>query len=584
MPTPEHIFEFSQLNPLKMYQQSQIETNEDLNLLLDVKIFDSKYNNHHIDEDFYSKYVNKEDTFFKYLIPFQTTEKIVLQFLGIFDAEGWQYTANIIDLFGNYIVNVPVIYGPVVANSTKKIYSVDFPLGTINEGCYAIQIVYDNGLFHSQKIISEPFSVKKYRDNTKLFEYTNDRNIQDIFFDASPGLKFQLRLNCILTELNTKNKAFNYEDENYNLTTLSSVVFRNWVLEFGKFGEYLPEYMADKIERIFGCKDVQIDGVYYSKPEGSNMDAKRIVGITACTYTLDIREKENNTILQTPYYPLILIAGGTIPTSYRFFITSLYSSVLSQIIDINMWFGSQAEFLAYINSLNISTGKFGINKDNYLVLQCKEYADYSFWLYDWAMQNNMPFCIEIEFVGNYNPTQYVNIDNTTSGNYILAAFCLDKVKSSTPITEAGGATSYPFPTIGLTDKNTICYLFMGKNIDTFAIDYSSGNISVNTLYGNLPANFIFTNFYNWRLNTIKNNIFLTCNGLLNENDFRLNNFTSLEVDKIIMYLKDAQDANCLANYSSNTIGSINPAPPSKSLSMRKLIQLMRSQNVNINHD
>jgi hypothetical protein len=204
----------------------------------------------------------------EYPVPYyqkvQTTDVTNLQFLSNFS----QIQFEVIDEDGN------VHLAP--SNATQKLqnkympghyaYEISLSWDDFDEGCYYIRLTLGETV-----MISEPILLKEVHENTVYLEYTNSRYHQSVIFET--GIIFSFRVEGAFGKLDPASSDFFYDDQRFNPTILSSKPFDNYPLVFGaELG--IPEWVIQKINYIFSCNNVLIDGKAYAKTSDSKFSLK----------------------------------------------------------------------------------------------------------------------------------------------------------------------------------------------------------------------------------------------------------------------------------------------------------------------
>ncbi len=297
-------FDVSPLNPLKFYQLSDyLEAFKPSTNPNQYNIFNANYNYRQFDADFFYRNIKTFDEKRGYYQPYQQGDIIRIQFLGVDDIVGGAYAGNpytcyLLDACGSIVGTYNVTSPSATLVNGSRIREVYIPLFNVAEGYYQVAIrrrqisVFDYSRWH---IISEPIWVLQQHHNTTLIEYSNTDNTQGILFEF--GMQFQFRVHGALMELETQSKFNVYEDEPMNLTMLSSVPYRKWTWNIGGEGFQIPEWMADKIERITGCDTMLIDGKQYTRAEGAKLEANRKPLTPIASYKMNLRETSDDLFL-----------------------------------------------------------------------------------------------------------------------------------------------------------------------------------------------------------------------------------------------------------------------------------------------
>ncbi|MFZ4705551.1 MAG: hypothetical protein ACOYMF_06030 [Bacteroidales bacterium] len=164
-------------------------------------------------------------------------------------------------------------------------------------GKHLVKIVF--GLPENGEIIvySEPIEILSSSDNTVLIQYGNDVNDFDLIFQPylHEAKIFDFRVEGCFPSDGFKPSSVDdvYIDQSHNTTMLSSIPFNINQFQFG--GEYgCPNWIADKFNRILSCNNVTIDGVPYTKSEGSKLEPARTENYALAGWKIDLIKSENN--------------------------------------------------------------------------------------------------------------------------------------------------------------------------------------------------------------------------------------------------------------------------------------------------
>lgn len=185
----------------------------------------------------------------------QTTDIIKLQFESNFDP----IIVELIDENGDAEITLAALTGlPNQYIAGLFSYEAEMSLADVPTGCYKLKITAGSGgdqavyLSDWQHVSAEP-----YERSTLLLKYKHSRFHEDVMFET--GIEFQFRLPGYLGFLKPGNIREAYRDQKQNPAILSSRTFRGYPVFFGdEFG--LPDDVIDKLNRIWGCDSVSIDG------------------------------------------------------------------------------------------------------------------------------------------------------------------------------------------------------------------------------------------------------------------------------------------------------------------------------------
>lgn len=159
----------------------------------------------------------------------------------------------------------------------------DLDLVTFEKGFYYFTIPELNW-------ISEPFELTDEAPNTLYIEYSNSEMYQDIIFDSpfTPAI----RVPAILKFKNVSSRDTIYADQMEAETMLNSVPYRIWEFILGGQGG-VPDWLIDKVARIFGCDSLKIDGRFFTKADGATWERVELENYPMSGWKIELREKLN---------------------------------------------------------------------------------------------------------------------------------------------------------------------------------------------------------------------------------------------------------------------------------------------------
>ncbi len=172
--------------------------------------------------------------------------------------------------------NIPVtieVKATNIQGQTFSVYEITYPFGSLN-GRYVAVLGYVDDNNVQQQYESLAVSCKPEHPNTLLFEYANDRNDFGIAF--STGIIFKLRVEAVIRNFKAENNRTIYNDQNEDSVVLDARPFRtfNLIVGVGQNG-LIPDWMHDKMNRLFSCNQVGINGIGYSLVDGQGFEIKR---------------------------------------------------------------------------------------------------------------------------------------------------------------------------------------------------------------------------------------------------------------------------------------------------------------------
>ena len=180
---------------------------------------------------------------------------------------------------------------------------------------------------HQQLFVSEWMSIEKEHSNTVLIQYRNGKNKGDFIWEQFP-VRPSFRVEGGIGDLKFGGKHVVSDNVDFSPVLLSSNRWRSFELRLGN-GSGVPDWVADKVDAIFGCDDVQIDGKGYQRDGSAMVEIKAFERTPQRDATLKIREALNGAGTRYNSQRILL---GTIPRynfgGYFFKILSLKGTVV----------------------------------------------------------------------------------------------------------------------------------------------------------------------------------------------------------------------------------------------------------------
>jgi len=265
----------SQINPVQF-------VNEDKTNL-------SKYFSHFMDEYIHWNRLNEWQS--SSLLPFKQvwTDQDTLKLQIITDAG--LPTLHVVSKCG--LVQSSTAFTQVLQNvdePTFWLYEISFAMSgvtvTVPDDLFFLRITSG-----ALRLISEPLYLASDPTHTLLIEYKHRSFYQNMVFEE--GFYSSLRVNAMLRFKQAAAKDTLYEDQVLDMVMLKSKPFRIFEFIVGvKTGT--PDFLIDKVNRIFGCSDLLIDGKYFAKNDGAKWEESDSIANNALkTYIIELRESTN---------------------------------------------------------------------------------------------------------------------------------------------------------------------------------------------------------------------------------------------------------------------------------------------------
>lgn len=244
-----------------------------------------QYESRHMDDYLFSEQVRADQLPVRYYQKWTVNDAIKLQFESNFDP----IVVQLVDCE----LNVILTQNAVQRRKNKYlpgfyIYENTTSLTSVEPGKYYLLLT----LGGTKKMISEPFEVFESLPYSLLLEYFNSTFHGDMVFET--GLVPSFRLEAFLRADPPGNERTAYRDQQLNPTVLKSRPFRTWDLVLGGGMDYgVPPWVAHKINWIFSCDNVSIDGKPYAVFEGGIEAIDSDPGYPMKPYTLKVQEGIN---------------------------------------------------------------------------------------------------------------------------------------------------------------------------------------------------------------------------------------------------------------------------------------------------
>lgn len=181
----------------------------------------------------------------------------------------YEFTFKIYDLDGVLIQEItPGVVSSAIVGQTFSVYEINLDFDEVGR-FYAV-IEYSGGI-----LISEAWEVGEFK-STLLFKYKNSENNYSVIFDT--GIEFFFRVEGVVADFEPKSDDVIYNDQLKNSRILDSVPWRSFQMYIGN-AEGVPDWVADKANRIMACDVVHVDSEtfdgYISKVEGAEWETQR---------------------------------------------------------------------------------------------------------------------------------------------------------------------------------------------------------------------------------------------------------------------------------------------------------------------
>lgn len=217
-----------------------------------------------------------------------------------------------------YLFNTESAYG-------GTIYRWFSGFGTYTEGVYFLRVKLANDTGALCSFLSEPILLAATHENTVKIIYKHDLNDFDCLFFVLggtyyPGFMMRIEGGVKLDGVSPGGNYTMFQNLDLNPVMLNSTPNTVFRFTFGN-NQGIPNYLADKLNRIFSLSTVTIDGVGYARAEGAKLEASgRDQVYPLNIWTVDLVQSENlysagYDIQPTPPATIYLTADSTLYTA-----------------------------------------------------------------------------------------------------------------------------------------------------------------------------------------------------------------------------------------------------------------------------
>ena len=557
----DKIFIIPLLNPLKsIWQTDALTSNNNATIL---KANNPSFNYLNIDQDFFYKTLKYYEEKKGYCQQFQQSDTIRIQWLSEYSTLSQFQYARFLDERGNLFSAKTVTVVKETGTYSSEIdgvlltgltlYTVTIKLFDMPEGKYFLQLDYSDGSIH-QYVIHEPIHVKQIHENTVRIDFYNTFNDQSVIYRSSSYIP-QIRVDGFVKLLPPEAEFETYIDQPLDKEMVSGIASRTYELILNN----IPDYLADKINRIMLCDVVYIDGCKYTREQGAKIE--QISGDDRnplANYKLKIGERKNSSTLNVDNFCIIM---GNMPQTNYFWIERIKTHNL--YTNIQLGFKGKRNFLDYLNAtFDIGNGYYAEDANNKLIFVPN--SDYLPNITYWALDavDVIKYGVRIE-VGPAGGTVNLTFYKGAIGSTVYYAIAPGNGSANVNKTAYTGT---PNPSYTFTKGGEYFIYFS----DCERLDNTSSSATMLSIGGDLPPsmNFLYFNYFSSKLAKMDNNMFNYVTSLANL--YLIGTINTYEINNIIRILYDSiPRLNASCNVYLN--GQTPSAPPSNELLTLKAI-------------
>ncbi|MDF2189280.1 hypothetical protein [Paraflavitalea sp. CAU 1676] len=227
--------------------------------------------------DFYSKQC--------YRAIWQKNDNIPLQILSNYAPHNLQlYDCNDDPVSGaSFVFNhIP----SSIEGTGQKALQVNLGLNTYEEGYFRYRLRAGDPVLKTY--VSEWFHLKEKHEGSILLEYWHDENDLEVVWETGIKMNFRVQGGFPPEKYKPGSNRTVFIDQPNNITQLSARSFSVWKLLLGdSFG--LPQWVIERINEIFNCSTVLIDGKQFVASEGAELEAITEEEYPLAGWSLDVR-------------------------------------------------------------------------------------------------------------------------------------------------------------------------------------------------------------------------------------------------------------------------------------------------------
>lgn len=265
----------------------------DISILSPIKFRESgftnpaPYNTRYMDDWNYQETIRDFEEKQPYLQPWQKNDIIPLQLLSNYAP----HNLYLYDCEGNQVNSFSSVYKPSSIEGTgQKAYEFAIALNIYDEGVYQFRLQSGSPILKNME--SEWFHLKTLHENSVQLRYKHNENDFDVVFETD--IEFTFRTYGGLKEFKPASDRTVFIDQTRDIIQLSGKSFFTQKLIIGdSFG--VPDWVIERVNQIFQCSQVLIDGRQYVANEGAAFEPNREENYPMAGWSLEVRPADHQT-------------------------------------------------------------------------------------------------------------------------------------------------------------------------------------------------------------------------------------------------------------------------------------------------
>lgn len=245
----------------------------------------AKYNTRYFDDYIYQNTIPDFYTQQNYWQIWQKNDAIPLQILSNYAP----HQMELYDCDDNQVSGAvfQMTYVPTSIEGTgQKVYQAAIGLNTYDEGVYRFRLRSGDPVLETY--ISEWFCLKQKHEKSILFEYKHNENDHDVVFETGIQMCFRVYGGFPPEQYKPGSNRTVFVDQPNNMVQLNGRSFAVWKLLLGdSFG--LPQWVIERINQIFLCSEVLIDGKQFVANDGAEIEPTTEELYPLAGWAIDVR-------------------------------------------------------------------------------------------------------------------------------------------------------------------------------------------------------------------------------------------------------------------------------------------------------
>lgn len=258
---------------------------------------DARYRTKRMEDYIFRDSLHKWQTQVKWWQPWTQEDTITIQFWSNYAP----FSIRMIDCITGAQVGAAVSMDYVVSSiedTGLKVYQKSIALSAIDKGIYYFEI--DCGSPVLRVLQSEIIRIDEFPESLLIEYYNEEENDFDLLWEK--GLTMSYRIPGGLREWTPGVESVIHIDQNQGAIQLSSSTFYTERLIVGT-AEGVPDWVAQRVNDIFQCSNVKLDGKQYIRSENATLEATREEDYPIAGWSLEVRPSDPSATQRTSDEP-----------------------------------------------------------------------------------------------------------------------------------------------------------------------------------------------------------------------------------------------------------------------------------------